>query len=105
MAPTAICCTGFCRPLPTAAAMPTGDINGRLRLALEIAEHVRTTWPPGKPLFFRISAVDGRPYCSEARPSSSPLPAQPWSIRIWALQAARALGVDPGFKLWPPSYG
>jgi hypothetical protein len=37
-----------------------GDINGRMRLALEIAERVRTAWPLGKPLFFRISAVDWR---------------------------------------------
>lgn len=29
-----------------------GDINGRMRLALEIAERVRTAWPLGKPLFF-----------------------------------------------------
>jgi 2,4-dienoyl-CoA reductase-like NADH-dependent reductase (Old Yellow Enzyme family) len=23
----------------------------------------------------------------------------------WALHAAQALGVDPDWKLWPPSYG
>jgi hypothetical protein len=32
--------------------------GGRMRLALEIA--VRSAWPAGKPLFFRISAVDWR---------------------------------------------
>jgi 2,4-dienoyl-CoA reductase-like NADH-dependent reductase (Old Yellow Enzyme family) len=36
-----------------------GDIQGRMRLALEVTEAVRGVWPAGKPLFFRISAVDG----------------------------------------------
>jgi 2,4-dienoyl-CoA reductase-like NADH-dependent reductase (Old Yellow Enzyme family) len=38
-----------------------GDINGRMRLALEIAESVRTQWPLEKPLFYRLSCVDWRP--------------------------------------------
>jgi 2,4-dienoyl-CoA reductase-like NADH-dependent reductase (Old Yellow Enzyme family) len=37
-----------------------GDRNGRMRFALEITESVRTVWPADKPLFFRVSAVDGR---------------------------------------------
>lgn len=36
-----------------------GDRNGRMRLALEVTEAVRDVWPEDKPLFFRISAVDG----------------------------------------------
>jgi len=36
-----------------------GDRQGRMRLALEITEAVRAVWPQDKPLFFRISAVDG----------------------------------------------
>ncbi len=36
-----------------------GDLHGRMRLALEIAEAVRGVWPNDKPLFFRVSAVDG----------------------------------------------
>ena len=36
-----------------------GDLAGRMRFALEVAEAVRAAWPPDKPLFFRISAVDG----------------------------------------------
>tara|TARA_R110002020_G_scaffold6366_27_gene27117 strand:- start:10 stop:1161 length:1152 start_codon:yes stop_codon:yes gene_type:complete len=36
-----------------------GDLSGRMRLALEITEAVRTAWPASKPLFFRISSVDG----------------------------------------------
>jgi len=36
-----------------------GDLNGRMRLALTIARAVREVWPPYKPLFCRISAVDG----------------------------------------------
>ncbi|WP_375457724.1 NADH:flavin oxidoreductase/NADH oxidase [uncultured Enterovirga sp.] len=38
-----------------------GDLAGRMRLALEIAEHVRESWPEEKPLFFRLSCVDWRP--------------------------------------------
>jgi 2,4-dienoyl-CoA reductase-like NADH-dependent reductase (Old Yellow Enzyme family) len=30
-----------------------------MRLALEVAEAVRATWPDDRPLFFRASAVDG----------------------------------------------
>jgi 2,4-dienoyl-CoA reductase-like NADH-dependent reductase (Old Yellow Enzyme family) len=36
-----------------------GDLAGRMRLALEIAHKVRAVWPAGKPLFCRLSAVDG----------------------------------------------
>jgi 2,4-dienoyl-CoA reductase-like NADH-dependent reductase (Old Yellow Enzyme family) len=168
-----------------------GDSNGRMRLALEIAESVRTAWPPGKPLFFRISAVDWREdldartdgwtiadSCMLARElaargvdlidcSSGGIRAEnsmidyakrrrplkrnyqvPYAEAIrretgvatmavgaildgpqaeailqrgqadliaiarealvdphWALHAAQALGVDPDWKLWPPSYG
>lgn len=38
-----------------------GDLTGRMRLALEIAERVRAIWPDDLPLFFRTSAVDGVP--------------------------------------------
>ena len=36
-----------------------GDLAGRMRIALEVTEAVRAVWPDGKPLFFRISSVDG----------------------------------------------
>lgn len=36
-----------------------GSLEGRMRLALQIAERVRAAWPAHKPLFCRISAVDG----------------------------------------------
>ena len=36
-----------------------GDLAGRMRLALEVVEAVRSTWPQDLPLFFRTSAVDG----------------------------------------------
>ncbi|MEJ8825156.1 NADH:flavin oxidoreductase/NADH oxidase [Variovorax humicola] len=36
-----------------------GNVEGRMRLALEIARKVRAAWPAGKPLFCRLSAVDG----------------------------------------------
>lgn len=36
-----------------------GDLEGRMRLCLEIVEAVRGAWPAGRPLFMRVSAVDG----------------------------------------------
>jgi 2,4-dienoyl-CoA reductase-like NADH-dependent reductase (Old Yellow Enzyme family) len=36
-----------------------GSREGRMRLALEIAERVRAEWPSGKPLWCRLSVVDG----------------------------------------------
>ncbi len=36
-----------------------GDRPGRMRFPLEVAEAVRAAWPGDKPLFFRVSAVDG----------------------------------------------
>ena len=36
-----------------------GDAAGRQRLPLEIAEGVRKVWPQDKPVFVRISSVDG----------------------------------------------
>lgn len=37
-----------------------GDRAGRMRLPLEIVEAIRTVWPADKPLFFRMSSVDGK---------------------------------------------
>lgn len=36
-----------------------GDLEGRMRLVLEIIEEVRDAWPADKPVFMRVSAVDG----------------------------------------------
>ncbi|RVU14006.1 NADH:flavin oxidoreductase/NADH oxidase [Methylobacterium oryzihabitans] len=36
-----------------------GDRAGRMRLPLEIARALRAAWPADKPLFVRVSAVDG----------------------------------------------
>ncbi|MGH8676835.1 MAG: NADH:flavin oxidoreductase/NADH oxidase, partial [Burkholderiales bacterium] len=36
-----------------------GDLNGRMRFSLELAEIVRSVWPEDKPLFARVSSVDG----------------------------------------------
>jgi 2,4-dienoyl-CoA reductase-like NADH-dependent reductase (Old Yellow Enzyme family) len=36
-----------------------GDLNRRMRFPLEVAVAVRANWPVDKPLFFRISTVDG----------------------------------------------
>jgi 2,4-dienoyl-CoA reductase-like NADH-dependent reductase (Old Yellow Enzyme family) len=35
-----------------------GSLENRMRFAVEICRRVRETWPAGKPLFFRVSAVD-----------------------------------------------
>lgn len=37
-----------------------GDIDGRMRLCLEVAEAVRYAWPEDKPVFVRLSAADGQ---------------------------------------------
>lgn len=37
-----------------------GDLKGRMRFALEVTEAVRAVWPDDKPLFFRVSSVDGK---------------------------------------------
>jgi 2,4-dienoyl-CoA reductase-like NADH-dependent reductase (Old Yellow Enzyme family) len=36
-----------------------GDLEGRMRFPLEVVESVRKAWPAQKPLFVRVSAVDG----------------------------------------------
>jgi 2,4-dienoyl-CoA reductase-like NADH-dependent reductase (Old Yellow Enzyme family) len=36
-----------------------GDLAGRMRLCLEIVEAVRGAWPVDRPVFMRVSAVDG----------------------------------------------
>ncbi|HEX7955099.1 MAG TPA: NADH:flavin oxidoreductase/NADH oxidase, partial [Burkholderiales bacterium] len=36
-----------------------GDLRGRMRYTLELAEVLRAAWPQDKPLFVRISSVDG----------------------------------------------
>jgi 2,4-dienoyl-CoA reductase-like NADH-dependent reductase (Old Yellow Enzyme family) len=36
-----------------------GDRAGRMRLPLEIAQIVRSSWPADRPVFFRVSSVDG----------------------------------------------
>ena len=36
-----------------------GSLTGRMRFTLELAEAVRAVWPDDKPLFTRISSVDG----------------------------------------------
>ncbi len=38
-----------------------GDIAGRMRFLLETVEAVRAVWPADKPLFVRLSTVDGTP--------------------------------------------
>ena len=50
----------FLSPLSNTRDDAYGDGRlGRMRLALEITDAVRAVWPAEKPLFFRISAVDG----------------------------------------------
>ena len=36
-----------------------GDLAGRMRLCLEIVDAVRAAWPADRPVFMRVSAVDG----------------------------------------------
>ena len=168
-----------------------GDINGRMRFALEIAESVRANLPARTPIFYRLSCVDWRKDlddrtdgwtiddsivlarelnkrgvdlidCSsggiraenslmdyakkrkklkrgfqvphaEAIRKATKIPTMAVGVILdgpqaeailnreqadliaigrealtdphWALHAAQALGVDPGWNRWPPSYG
>jgi 2,4-dienoyl-CoA reductase-like NADH-dependent reductase (Old Yellow Enzyme family) len=164
-----------------------GDFAGRSRIALEIAEAVRSTWPSNKPLFFRLSCVDGieggwsiqdsialagllrergvdlidcssggirDPNSLQAYAAGRKRPPMQKGYQVgfaesirretgiptmavglildgpqaeailasgqadliaigrealadphWAVHAAQALGADPAWKLWPPSYG
>ncbi|MGO6696301.1 NADH:flavin oxidoreductase/NADH oxidase [Rhizobium johnstonii] len=168
-----------------------GDLQGRMRIVLEIAETLRADWPSGKPIFFRISSVDWRkdldtrsdgwtiedsvvlarelgargvdlidcssggiraenslmdyakqrrkltkghqvPYAEQIRREAA-VPTMAVGVILdglqaesilqagqadliavgrefltdphWGLHAAQQLGVDPGWSLWPPSYG
>lgn len=58
-----------------------GDRAGRMRIALEITRAVRAAWPSHKPLFFRVSSLDG---------------ADGWNLddTVALSQALKALGVD-----------
>lgn len=59
-----------------------GGLEGRMRLALEVAAAVRAVWPDDLPLFFRTSAVDGDP--------------EGWALDDTVVLARRlqALGID-----------
>lgn len=162
-----------------------GDVTGRCRFALELAERLRCHWPADKPLFFRLSCVDRLPggweiedtialarelnargvdlidcssggirdmtsitqylrqrqklkrghqvpYADAVRRTTG-IPTMAVGVILdgpqaeailaagsadliaigrealydphWALHAARALGADPGWGRWPPSYG
>lgn len=65
-----------------------GDIHGRMRLLLEIAESLRANWPDGKAIFFRLSCVDWRSDIEE--------PFDGWTIEDSCLLARElhARGVD-----------
>lgn len=59
-----------------------GDRNGRMRFTLEVVEAVRAAWPAEKPLFLRISCIDGK--------------RDGWDIAdsVELARRAKALGVD-----------
>ncbi|MEN5181041.1 NADH:flavin oxidoreductase/NADH oxidase [Comamonas testosteroni] len=59
-----------------------GSRDGRMRLALQLAARVREVWPAGKPLFCRLSVVDGS--------------AEGWSLddSVVLSRALAQLGVD-----------
>jgi len=42
-----------------------GSLVNRMRFAIEVAREVRRRWPESKPLFYRISAVDGAGWAIE----------------------------------------
>jgi len=58
-----------------------GDRAGRMRFPLEVTRAVRAVWPQNKPLFFRVSSLDG---------------ADGWNLddTVALAQELKALGVD-----------
>ena len=38
-----------------------GSIENRMRFPLEVVESIRKAWPDKKPLFYRLSSIDGQP--------------------------------------------
>jgi 2,4-dienoyl-CoA reductase-like NADH-dependent reductase (Old Yellow Enzyme family) len=82
-----------------------GDINGRLRLCARNCRACANDLAAGQAAFLphlggRLEAILQR-----GRADLVAIARDALVDPHWALQAARALGVDPGFKLWPPSYG
>ena len=65
-----------------------GDLAGRMRLVLEVAEALRAHWPAEKPLFFRLSCVDWRRDLDDRTDG--------WTIEdsITLARALQARGVD-----------
>lgn len=59
-----------------------GSLENRMRLLLEVTEAVRGVWPDDRPLFMRVSAVDGRPDGIQIEDS------------IALARAVKSLGVD-----------
>ncbi|MDM0071432.1 NADH:flavin oxidoreductase/NADH oxidase [Variovorax sp. J31P207] len=59
-----------------------GSFEGRVRLVMEVVDGVRTVWPQEKPLFIRLSCIDG--------------PAEGWSIEdtFKLVRLLRQHGVD-----------
>lgn len=49
----------FLSPLSNLRTDGYGGDNGRTQLALEVVKAVRENWPEGKPIFFRMSVIDG----------------------------------------------
>jgi len=49
----------FLSPLTNTRTDAYGGDKGRVRLACEVVEAIRANWPENKPLFFRVSVVDG----------------------------------------------
>ena len=50
----------FLSPVSNRRTDGYGGSRARMRFALEVAETVRAAWPADRPLFFRVSAVDGK---------------------------------------------
>lgn len=79
-----------------------GDLDGRMRFPLEVVQAVRAAWPQGKPLFVRVSAVDG------LREGMSIEDTVVFSRRLKALDVdivdCSSGGIAPRYE-YPSSYG
>ncbi|MBE0625673.1 MAG: NADH:flavin oxidoreductase/NADH oxidase [Burkholderiales bacterium] len=80
-----------------------GSEAKRMRFALEVCECVRMHWPPGKPLFLRLSAEDDAGWGPEQSAALARL-VKPMGVDVIDCSSGGILGAPPAGAL-KPAYG
>jgi 2,4-dienoyl-CoA reductase-like NADH-dependent reductase (Old Yellow Enzyme family) len=71
-----------------------GSEEKRMRFALEVCERVRVHWPPGKPLFLRLSAEDDAGWSTDQSVALAKL-AKPMGVDVIDCSSGGILGKPP----------